>query len=651
MAAEPPVPETVTSSAPDPARKTGYRRMIDYPRSGRRGGRALIPSRRLVAGTLTGGLLLLAGLVAAIYATVATPDVNDLSLPTATVYEYSDGTVFYTAGLQDRVVVPLSQIPATMRRAIISVENPTFYTDAGISPRGVARALVNDVAGGPLQGGSTITQEFVKNAYLTDRQTLTRKIAEIFIAVKITRAYSKQRILDDYLNTVYFGRGSYGIDAAAETYFGVPAAQITDPGRAAYLAALVNEPSVLSQTDPASQALLRQRWNLVLDDMVKTGDLTQVRRRAVRWPTALAPAGGTVHDAHGVDDSAMAQVADGYLDELHAQDPAVPDAAMADAGGDVIRTTFSRAAMTDAVRAVSSALYRKLNQHDPAQATADRGVQAGLATVDARNGELLAFYPGRSDYNNATQAQIEPGSQMNVFALADRFPAVGAGESPPSLWALMSRVGLTQNLTANPGELPEPLAQLKDDPQLALGIAPESPARMAAAFAVFADQGAYHDLDMALSIAVNGRTVWTYTPHATQVLLPFAAAEFSGKVLSAQAPARLALGQLANGKIAKGEPASPARASVLTDTAGTAGTIGGDGSAWYTGYSGDIVTSVGLWDESVNTRRQVVRRSLNQLGGVPAAQSASWPAGIWSQYMTMVTAGEGPSAAPAAPAA
>ena len=239
------------------ARKAGYRRIIDYPRTGRHGWRALVPSCRLVLTTLLGSVGLLLTLFAIVYIMVKTPDLESLKLPTASVYEYSDGTSFYTVGLQNRVVIPISQIPNEIQHAVVAVENPTFYTDAGISPRGIVRAFVNDAEGKPLQGGSTITQQFVKNAYLNDNQTFGRKVSEIFKAAKLTRRYSKQQILDDYLNTVYFGRGSYGIEAAAETYFGVPATQITDPARSAYLAALVNEPSVLSLTSPAAQKQLQ----------------------------------------------------------------------------------------------------------------------------------------------------------------------------------------------------------------------------------------------------------------------------------------------------------------------------------------------------------------------------------------------------------
>ncbi len=576
--------------------KRGYRRLVDYPRWGRRGWRAFVPSWRLVAGVSAAWFIAVVSLVVVVYSLVKTPDLNDLSLPTATVYEYSNGVPFYTAGLQDRVPVTGSQIPSVMAHAVVAIENPTFYTDEGISPRGILRALVNDVRGNPLQGGSTITQQFVKNAYLTDAQTMSRKLSEIFIAVKITHTYSKSEILDDYFNTVYFGRGSYGIQAAAETYFGVSARQISSPAQAAYLAALVNAPTVLSQIDPADQALLRQRWNLVLNDMVKAGYLTAIQRAAVRWPAALPPSGTIVQDGNGVNDSAMAQVADDYLDQVHATDPQVPDSATAAAGGDVIVTTFTRADMTAAVRAVRDQLYDRLR----ARSTVNRGVQVGLATVDADNGELLGFYPGTSDFDNATQAQIEPGSQMGLFAKISAFDrAAGSGAS---LWSLMAETGLTRNLIADPAELPEPLSKLKTDPDLALGIAPESPVRIADAFTIFINGGVYRDLAMIRSVTVEGRTVWTYAPPAGTRVLPNAFVDFLGP-----------------------------------DSAGVPGTIGGDESVWFTGTSGAIVTAVAMWDQTVNAKHQVVQLSLAGLGGVPAGSSVNWPTAIWKADMGGVT--------------
>jgi penicillin-binding protein 1A len=316
----------------------------------------------------------------------------------------------------------------------------------------------------------------------------------------------------------------------------------------------------------------------------------------------------------------MAQVAGGYLDELHRQDPAVPDAATANAGGDVIVTTFSRSAMVAAVRAVRAGLLSRL---DPSRRAVDRGVQVGLATVATRTGELLAFYPGDSDYNTATQAQIEPGSQLQVFADAVKLPdpvklldPASVKAAPPSLWTLLGRVGLTQNLVADPAELPEPLSKLEQDPDLALGIAPESPARMAAAFAVFGDSGTYHDLAMALSVTVNGRRVWTFRPHGTPALGP------------------LALRVLSTTDLNLGVPViASAPSQAAPRFGGVPGTIGGDHSAWYTGLAGGTVTSVALWDTQPGPHGVATQHSLAGLGGVPASGTVSWPIGIWSYYV------------------
>jgi membrane peptidoglycan carboxypeptidase len=560
-----------------------------------------VPSWRLLAGLSVACLLAVIALVAIAYETAQTPDLNNLRLPTATVYEYSDGTPFYMSG-QDRVVIPASQIPPVAAHAVVAIENPTFYTDAGISPRGTLRALVNDSKGGSLQGGSTITQQFVKNAYLTDAQSLSRKLSEIFIAAKITRSYSKTEILTGYFNTVYFGRGAYGLDAAAETYFGIPARQVASPAQAAYLAALVNAPAVLSQPDPADQAALRQRWTTVLNDMVKYHYLTARARAAARWPRVLPFTYGADEDADGVNESAMAEVADSYLDELHAENPRVPSSATAEQGGDVIVTTFTRAAMTAAVRAVDDGLYNQLNPGAEDQAAADKDVQVGVATVNAGNGELLGFYPGRSDYNNATMAQVDPGSLMEAFAQVA--PSSSSGDS---LWTLMGKVGLTADLIANPAELVEPVFQLKVDPRLALGIAPESPARMADAFSVFANGGTYHNLAMVRSVTVQGKQAWTYKPAGSTVLDE------------------------------AGTPASSVTSQSAVMPADRPGTIGGDDTAWYAGYQGDTVTTVGLWDQSINAKDQTVEHSLAGLGGFPAQDSFEWAESIWNADMKTIS--------------
>src|SRR5690606_20852303 len=143
-----------------------------------------------------------------------------------------------------------------------------FYTESAVDPGAMVRAAWNTATGKGKQSGSTITQQYVKNYYLRQEQTVTRKVKEVFIAIKLDREQSKDKILEGYLNTSYFGRNAYGIQAAAHAYYGVDAAEL-DPARAAYLAALVNAPSQYDViAHPENRDKAEARWNYVLDGMV-----------------------------------------------------------------------------------------------------------------------------------------------------------------------------------------------------------------------------------------------------------------------------------------------------------------------------------------------------------------------------------------------
>src|SRR3712207_5144728 len=166
----------------------------------------------------------------------------------------------------NRTNVDLAEVSEPAREAILAAENRSFYTDPGLSFSGIVRAAWNNLTGGSTQGGSTITQQYVKNAFLTADQTFSRKFQELFLAIKLDNNYEKDEILENYLNTIYFGRGAYGIESAANTFFGVPASQLTAQ-QGAVLAVLVRSPST---SDPESNPVGAQdRWGLVLDAMVE----------------------------------------------------------------------------------------------------------------------------------------------------------------------------------------------------------------------------------------------------------------------------------------------------------------------------------------------------------------------------------------------
>ncbi len=187
----------------------------------------------------------------------------------------------------NRTDVTIADIPTPVRFAVLSAEDRSFYSNPGFSVSGTARAVMNDLTGGDRQGGSTITQQYVKNALTGDSQTLTRKLKELVTSTKLARQTSKDDILTAYLNTIYFGRGAYGISAAAKGYFGKETKDLT-VAEGAVLASSIRSPSALDPADHPEAA--QQRWTYVLDGMVSQWWLSPTDRAAQAYPTVLPPA-------------------------------------------------------------------------------------------------------------------------------------------------------------------------------------------------------------------------------------------------------------------------------------------------------------------------------------------------------------------------
>ncbi|GAC1313525.1 MAG: hypothetical protein NVSMB12_05340 [Acidimicrobiales bacterium] len=198
-----------------------------------------------------------------------------LSLPPPTVQaqttfvvDANDKPLAQLSGGQNRQPVAIDQVPPVMVDAVIATEDRGFYKHHGIDPLGIVRALANDLRGrGNLQGASTLTQQYVKNAYLGQQRTLTRKLREAVLALKVERQLTKRQILERYLNTIYFGRGAYGVEAAAQAYFHVDVGKL-DLAQAAYLAGVIRAPELADPTRSPQTARLRRNRTLLA--MVKT---------------------------------------------------------------------------------------------------------------------------------------------------------------------------------------------------------------------------------------------------------------------------------------------------------------------------------------------------------------------------------------------
>ncbi len=368
--------------------------------------RPSLPRRLLKWGLL--GLLafVLLGAVAFVigYTSTEIPDPNkDFQAQTTFVY-YSDGE--HEIGRfanQNRTSVSLSDVPQHVQDAVIAAEDRSFETNKGIDPKGILRAAFSNARGGSTQGASTITQQYVKVLYLSQERTLTRKVKEAFVSLKIQRQQSKDEILQGYLNTIYFGRGAYGIQAAAQAYFDKDAKDLTVQEGAA-LAAILNSPTAF---DPATGADARDRlmgrYQYVLGGMASMGNLPadkaeQAKQRLPKFPKIKSEDKYGGQRGHILTMVKKELLANGFKDEEIS------------GGGLKVITTFTRNAMDAAEQAVKEQKPKGL-----------KGLHVAVASVDPKTGALRGMYGGQ-DYLesqiNWAVAGSSPGSAFKPFALA-----------------------------------------------------------------------------------------------------------------------------------------------------------------------------------------------------------------------------------------
>jgi membrane peptidoglycan carboxypeptidase len=303
----------------------------------------------------------------------------------------------------NRVDVNIDQIPVHVRDAVMAAEDRDFYTNPGFSFSGFARAFKNNIFGGDLQGGSTITQQYVKNALVGDARSgvggLVRKAKELVISTKMSREWSKDAVLQSYLNIIYFGRGSYGISAAAKAYFDKPVEQLT-VADGALLAALIQRPSTLDPAvDPEGAA---ERWNWVLDGMVTMGALSPSDRAAqVFPPTVSADAARAQNQTTGPNGLIERQVTKELLDLFNIDEQTL------NTEGLQVTTTIDPKAQ----KAAEGAVTENLDGQEP-------DMRSAVVSIDPRTGGVKAYYGG-TDANgfDFAQAGLPTGSSFKVFAL------------------------------------------------------------------------------------------------------------------------------------------------------------------------------------------------------------------------------------------
>ena len=338
---------------------------------------------------VVGGIVVL-GAVAVAVAYEKTPVPTEAMAATSftqSVVYSKDGTLIGRFGTTNRKMLSYAQIQQSkwLIPAVLAAEDRNFFNEGGISPTGIIRAAYSDVRGGDgsLQGGSTITQEFVRQYYsgIGTQQTFSRKIKEIFVAMKVAKEKSKPWILENYLNTIYLGEGAYGIGAAAQTYYNEPVSSLT-AAQAAVIAAIIQQPSTYPQ--PQYRAQLVNRWHYVLNGMVQMGTLTQQQADTMKFPAPGNHVPQTV--GNNVWDPYVLQMVSNELKDVYHFSPS-----QIFNGGYVIRTSLDdakMAALYQAVRDNEALMNASSRPFDPAT------MRAGAVLEDPGSGAIQALYPG-----------------------------------------------------------------------------------------------------------------------------------------------------------------------------------------------------------------------------------------------------------------
>ena len=608
----------------------------------------------------------------------------------STVY-YSDGTTpIGTYGTTHRQILTFSQIPKTVQDAVLAAEDRSFWTEGGISPTGILRAAYDDLTsnGGSLAGGSTITQEFVRQYYdIGTQQTVSRKLKEIFVAMKLSKEKSKQWILTNYLNTIFLGKSSYGVAAAAQTYFGVPVSKLT-VSQAAVIAAIIQQPSNFPL--PQFRPNLVNRWHYVLNGMVTMGDITAEQAAAMKFPKLQTDAGTAItHQGTASGNDPWAPyILNVVANELEGIDHITQD--QLNTGGYKIVTTISRS--------MEVALYKAVEQNvkliHQEGFTLPWYAMIGAELQNPSNGGIVAIYPGRGqnmsskqcavykcDLNTAVYAREQVGSSFKPYVLAT---AVTEGmnvqtsilNASPHLWVPPDTEPMVLSATSASKAVPESFPVSNDAGETIAGTGPGGATSVTNALAQSSNT-AYTDLahragtraiiDMAANMGVNiasfpngsglqdkvgqvGLALGTGSLTVNEQATMLSTIANGGTYHSAHVVATY---QAANGPVHRGivtqrQVLTPAldsqiqyamsqttvdgtgTAAAMTDgrpIIGKTGTTTNSKAAFFIGAIPQYSLAVGIFTQSQNSGSP---QSLTTLGG--GGFGGTWPAAIWHTF-------------------
>jgi len=588
-----------------------------------------------------GGFFFLIGATAfaIAYFTTDVPDPNEYVNSQATVIQYANGDEVGRIGAQNRTIIPLARIPLDLRHAVLAAEDKSFYSQGAFNPIAILRGAINTALGRGLQGGSTITQQYAKTAFLTPDRTIQRKIIELIIAIKLENQLSKDQIFENYLNTIYFGRGAYGVETGAQVYFGRSADQLSVP-QAAVLASILRSPGYY---DPdyreGNKARLEARYKYVINNMLGEGWIEKAQaERYLKKVPAIRPRLSTGQLAGN-----KGHLIEAVRKELNSL--GFPDEQLM-IGGLIVRTTLEK----DAQVAAEAAVFNEAPKKAP------DNLHIGLVSIRPGTGEIVAMYGGK-DYlkrqlNDATQGITQAGSTFKPFAL---IAALEQGISLSSVWngdgpkifddgigrpyevsnygdksfgdltllkatassintiyvPLGIKVGADKVIdAARRAGIPETVAMVPS-PSVVLGVASPRVIDVANSFATFAANGVRAKPFMVKEVlGANKGVLYQARVETEQVFDEAVMADLN----------------YALGEVVRAGTASAALRDFGRPAAGKTGTSQSNASAWFSGYTPQLATSIAFY-------RDDATQSLNGIGGLNSVTGGSFPARIWSAYM------------------
>ncbi len=560
---------------------------------------------------VVGATIFVLGLVllAVAYARTDIPDPNEgYEAQTSYVY-YADGkTVLGKYAEQNRTSIELDEVPTHVQDAVVAAEDRTFWTNKGIDPKGILRAAFNNASGGSTQGASTITQQYVKIFYLTQDRTWSRKAKEAILSLKIQRQMSKEEILEGYLNTIYFGRGAYGIEAAARAYFLKPAKELSVQEGAA-LAAIINSPSA---SDPADGKQARQRlkarYDYIVDGMTEMDTLpsklvgTSKVYRLPQFPDVPA------ESQYGGQRGHVLKLIRTELRRLGFSDEEI------DGGGLRVTTTFTRQAMQAAEEGVLEQRPEGLPELHVAVASVEpetgalRGMFAGQDYLKSQlNWAVAGGAPGSAfkpfslvtglTYGYSLKSTFNGSSPLEIGGTEFNNQGEGAGLSYGIVDLLQATedsintayVEMVDSIPNGPAEvvdtavamgIPQDAPGLDENLSMVLGSATVSPIDMANAYGTIAAGGLAKDVFVVGSVkTADGETQYNHSEKTTQAISEDVAADAS---YALQQVTEVGTGTNAN--------------TIGRPTAGKTGTATDDEgrvrSSWFVGYTPQLVTAV-----------------------------------------------------------